>query len=287
MKDLTLKTQPDPLLPRSLTELLNETFGIYGAHLKDFLVLVAIVQVPLGLLLLLHTVFVDPNVRAAMYVSLIASSLGTSAQYGAASTAVGQHYVTGNIKVWDCYKKGVLWRLVSLIWLTAMLAIWFIASFAILGFILALLMPLGNFVLIGTLMLVPFFILMQPVIWLFTSIPAVVTERIRSIPALRRTYRLFSGSQWRIFGIFWVLVLVTLGLAIVITIPFSLLSELYGTEQISTTFITIRFMYNIFVTTIVTPVLIIGGTLLYYDLRVRKEQYNVSTLSQEIGIAAA
>ena len=35
-----------------------------------------------------------------------------------------------------------------------------------------------------------------------------------------------------------------------------------------------------------TPIVFIAGTLLYYDLRVRKEQYDLSALSQEMGTVA-
>jgi hypothetical protein len=62
---------------------------------------------------------------------------------------------------------------------------------------------------------------------------------------------------------------------------------LTGAEPASTTPGAIQNLGSIFVEMIVLPVLFIAGTLLYYDLRVRKEQYNVSALSQEMGIAAA
>jgi hypothetical protein len=57
---------------------------------------------------------------------------------------------------------------------------------------------------------------------------------------------------------------------------------LFGTEQTSTIFVTMQSISSIFVETLVLPVLFIGGTLLYIDLRVRKEQFSVSTLRQEI-----
>ena len=37
---------------------------------------------------------------------------------------------------------------------------------------------------------------------------------------------------------------------------------------------------------VVAPIVFIAGTLLYYDLRVRKEQYDLSALSQEMGTVA-
>ncbi len=34
-----------------------------------------------------------------------------------------------------------------------------------------------------------------------------------------------------------------------------------------------------------TPIAITGATLLYFDLRVRKEDYNLETMADELGIA--
>lgn len=270
--------QPRPdLSPRSLGALLNETFVIYGTHLWRFLALVAVVQIPLGLLLLVVVGVFD---RSALQfaINLIVSSLGTAIVYGAASTAVGQHYVTGGVNIADCYARAS-WRLLSLVWLAALLA----------GGVLAFLSPLlfGGGSLLGVVLLIPMFVALALMIWWFTSIPAVVTEGNRALQALQRTWSLMSGSIWRVVGIFFVLLLVALGLSIVINIPFAVLLGVTGVGLASTTGEAVQGIGSIFVETIVLPVLFIAGTLLYYDLRVRKEQYNVSALSQEMGIAAA
>ena len=276
MEDSMQRPQPD-LSPRSLSALLNETFVIYGTHLWRFLALVAVVQIPLGLLLLVVVGVFD---RSALQfaINLIVSSLGTAIVYGAASTAVGQHYVTGGVNIADCYARAS-WRLLSLVWLAALLA----------GGVLAFLSPLlfGGDSFLGVVLLIPMFVALALMIWWFTSIPAVVTEGNRALQALQRTWSLMSGSIWRVVGIFFVLLLVALGLSIVINIPFAVLLGVTGVGLASTTGEAVQGIGSIFVETIVLPVLFIAGTLLYYDLRVRKEQYNVSALSQEMGIAAA
>lgn len=265
------------LSPRSLGALLNETFVIYGKHFWRFLALVAVVQIPMGLLLLALITVLDRS-AVQFAVTLIVSALGTAIVYGAASTAVGQHYVTGGINITDCYARAA-WRLVSLVWLAAILA----------GVVPVFLSPLlyGGESLTAALLIVPMFASLAILIWWFTSIPAVVTEGRRALQALRRTLGLMSGSMWRVVGIFFVLSLVALGLSIVANLPFAVLLSLTGAEPASTTPGAIQNLGSIFVEMIVLPVLFIAGTLLYYDLRVRKEQYNVSALSQEMGIAAA
>jgi hypothetical protein len=43
---------------------------------------------------------------------------------------------------------------------------------------------------------------------------------------------------------------------------------------------------SIVVGVVVLPVLFTGMTLLYYDLRVRKEHFDLEALTQEMGVAA-
>ena len=59
-----------------------------------------------------------------------------------------------------------------------------------------------------------------------------------------------------------------------------------GTPSIGSGSIVSEFA-SLIVVTITTPLLSIAGTLLYYDLRVRREEYDLATLSQELGLASA
>ena len=86
-------------------------------------------------------------------------------------------------------------------------------------------------------------------------------------------------------GITVVLFLVVLGLRIVVNIPFVILFEGLSIDQVSV----VGQMLANFVATISSiialPVLFIFSTLFYYDLRVRKEEYSLSDMSSETGIA--
>ena len=50
---------------------------------------------------------------------------------------------------------------------------------------------------------------------------------------------------------------------------------------------TVELLGSLLVAVVVPPVGFIAGTLIYYDLRVRKEDYDFATLSQEMGVASA
>ncbi len=80
--------------------------------------------------------------------------------------------------------------------------------------------------------------------------------------------------------------LVILGLIILVTLPFVSL-VLIATSGQSVVALLLYALSRELMYVVVMPVLFIAGTLTYYDLRVRKEQYDIETLSREMGAAAA
>ena len=80
--------------------------------------------------------------------------------------------------------------------------------------------------------------------------------------------------------------LVILGLIILVTLPFVSL-VLIATSGQSVVALLLYALSRELTYVVVMPVLFIAGTLTYYDLRVRKEQYDIETLSREMGAAAA
>lgn len=280
MKDPMQQTQTDLWPERSLIELLNETFVIYGAHLKHFILLVALVQIPLGILLLV-AVHVPARNAVEFVANILIDSLGGALVYGAAITAVSQHYLFGEINIRRCYSR-VTWRILTL----CLLAL-FYATAMFLPSYLSQPNPLlsASDSAMGLFLTIPTALSIIILIWIYPSIPAVMVEGKRAFGALRRTYQLTIGSRWRIVGITFVVALVALGLGIGLFVPFGLL--LFGFDLTPEIERVVFAIAGICINATVLPVLFIAGTLLYYDLRVRKEQYNVSTLSREMGIAAA
>ena len=114
-----------------------------------------------------------------------------------------------------------------------------------------------------------------------------MVEGHKPLEALRRSYALVKGSWWRIFGITLVLWLVVTGLGIVVAILFALIAALAGFEVTSALGTALRFLASLLVEVVVPPIVVIAGTLLYYDMRVRNEKYDLATLSREMGIASA
>ena len=247
---------------------MDETFAIYGRHLRRFIILVAIVQAPVSLVSILLSQVFGGGWAIGLFVVLI-GALATVLVYGAAVHAVGQQYVTGKISIGDCYARA--WhRVLTLVTLTAI----FVSTLVWLLWALS-----GDQPLLASIALVMFI----PVFALLVfggAIQAVVVEGYKATGALRRSFMLIRGNWWRLFGISLVFALGVSGLAILVTIPFAL-AQLDPTSVLSTV---LRDLGGLVVETVALPVLFIGGTLLYYDMRVRKEQFDLSVLSREMGL---
>ena len=255
---------------RGLGEILNQTFVIYGRRFRQFAGLTAVVQVPVTLLALI------PGDGLTTFIVLnIINLFALIAIYGATISGVGQHYVTGDVVVGTCYAR-VLWRMVSMIVLGTILAALTVAV------IMAI--DVQTPLLVSLLFVV---VLVAYLVYLAVAAPVVIVEGYRSLGALRRSYGLVRRSEWRLVGNLAVYLLVAFGLSVVLLLPFLLVSFVAAPD--ATTFVSqaIQIIGSAVVGVIVPPVIFIAATLLYYDLRVRNEDYDVVRLSQEMGLIAA
>ena len=264
------------LRPRNLGGLLDETVAIYVRHLRSFLALVFVVQAPISLVsfAILQTL---GQGWATITVVLVLGLFGALFVYGAIAFAVGLHYVDGAFDIRRCYTVA-WWRIVSLMML-AVIVIPMLVVVVLLG------VSDRSFVIsMALLMAVP---AVAVAIYWSMAIQAVVVEGGKAASALGRSFALIRGSWWRIFGITLVLGLVAIGLSILVNIPFIALSTGAGLDPSTGLGAAVNEVAALIVVTITTPVLFIAGTLLYYDMRVRREKYDLATLSREMGMTSA
>ena len=251
---------PGPLqaLPeRSLGDLLNETFAIYGKRFGRIIGLAALIQVPVGLLGLISA----PGVATFAAIGIV-GLLATVALYAATISAVGQHYVMGEIGIGSAYSR-VWWRVVSL---------------------LSVAVVLTPVLALGAASLVLAF---PAIAVLCIAVPAVVVEGHRPGAALRRVFEIVRGSWLRVSGITLVVLLVMIGLGLLVQAPFAIASYVAAPEGSSALGDVFRFAGSLAARTVAPPVAAIAFTLLYFDLRVRREGYDLRALSLEMGAAAA
>jgi len=191
-----------------------------------------------------------PNVVALLTPGLIDALLALASGFlymlasGAAVHAVAQHYLGRPVSVSQCYRRA--WhRVLSMAVVTVVIVL------ALLGSVVLMIVVVG----------IPLFFFLL-VIWFF-AVEGIMIEDRRLLAALGRSRELVKGSWWRVFSIGIAFVLIILGLSIGASIPSVILSIAAGI--------------------LIFPVALIGRTVVYFDLRVRKEGYNLDVLSSEIG----
>jgi hypothetical protein len=113
---------------------------------------------------------------------------------------------------------------------------------------------------------------------LFTS-QAVIAEDKGPIEAIRRSFDLTKGYFWRTFGIFLLVALLTY---IIQAVPSGILGAIYGALTLRGGGVPDFVQQQIFTSVVsaitlvlVTPFQLIAYTLMYYDLRIRKEGFDL------------
>ena len=109
-------------------------------------------------------------------------------------------------------------------------------------------------------------------------VAAMMAEDIGPIRGLGRSWNLVSGSWWRTFGILlivWVLqVIITYGLFIL----FGVIAALFSTGDFQAALVQVG---GTLLSAVLSPIAYIAITLLYFDLRVRKEGLDLDQLATQ------
>ena len=268
-----MKKAREDLRERSLGGILDETFALYGGQAWRYMGLVAVVRAPLAIAAFALAALVGSG-TAGLMIDIVIWAFGAVAIYAACAWAVGQHYVSGKFDLRACYTRA-WWRAISLGGLGLAAAV----SSAVI-----MLLARGPSTATAVALSAALFVVG---IYLWpTAVQSVVVEGRRTLGALRRSFGLVTGSWWRLGAIAMVVGLVIIGLSILVTLPFVALALMVSADRSPVAMLlftlSVELMY-----VVVMPVVFIAGTLTYYDLRVRKEEYDIETLSREMGAAAA
>ena len=258
------------LNPRNIGDILGDSFRIYGRNFWDLLAISAIVLgvlgvigiiADLGSLSLIMTWWeieaLAGWIIAGLIILVVANILGGILVVGALIHAVSEQYLRQRISIGQAYSFA--WRR-----LWDMLGAGILASLAI-GGIIAVSVVVAAFSWVGWILLVvgSCASIYLMICWIF-ALPAALLEGLGPIAALSRSWGLVKKNWWRVLGITFVVALISGAISAILgMIP--VVGTLLGTI-------------------LVTPIYTIAGTLLYYDLRVRKEEYSLEVLASELHI---
>jgi len=255
---------------RSLGGILSKTFKIYW---RNFLGLMVIVVIPLTVLYALDYVLMTPVINTAemeisslplFFVMLAIFLLVYALMGGALIHAVSEQSLGRTIGVGRAY--GFAWRRLG-----AMIGAQFLAFLVVL--VASIPVIIVAFFLIPLTLGFSFLLVAIPAIyfgvrWAFI-VQAALLEGVDARAALSSSTDLVKGNWWRVFGILLVVGIIVGGVAFILELTVG----------------RIPYAGSVIAGILPTPIVITAATLLYYDLRVRKQGYNLETMAGELGIA--
>ncbi|MBI2302193.1 MAG: hypothetical protein HYU66_25095 [Armatimonadetes bacterium] len=221
---------------------------------------------------LFYAVVVSPAVTGALTVAVSERFLGRPASIASAYRRVFRHLgtlVPSMALVTFPTLLGLLGVLVAVEVLLALGAAWLgaelnVARLAVLSAVAWL--PLALLVILSAW------------VW-FGFVPAAAVLEERGWGSLGRSLELVRGSFRRVFGLFLVLLLLVLLLTAYVRLPSTLLAGMAGLGGGSTLVGTLAMQLGVL---LVDPIRMVGVTLVYYDLRIRKEGFDLQLLAGEL-----
>ena len=127
--------------------------------------------------------------------------------------------------------------------------------------------------------------LIIPAIWLGVAwslaFPVMIAEGQRGTKAMGRSFRLVQNRWWPTFGALFLAFLLQSFIGLVLGIPLGILT--FTSEGDSLVAIFFSMIVNVVASVVTTPFMAAVLVLIYFDLRVRKEGFDLQLLAQGVG----
>jgi hypothetical protein len=258
--------------PRNLLDILGETFKIYKRNPIRLLSIVAIVEMVLKLVWNvpdfsgLKPLTPEGGTESLTHIIpiaillAVASIMGLSLMQGALIHAISEQYLRHSITIGRAFRFA--WERLAALAGAMILALFAITGIVVvsIGFTVSISRDVG-YIFVAAGFCVGLYFMVR---WSFI-LQVALLEGLGPLAALSRSSALVERNWWRVMNMTIVIGIITAGISIILgTIP-----------TIGPTLGSI----------LSTPVFAIGITLLYYDLRVRKEEYDLDMLAGELHIS--
>lgn len=234
-------------------ELFRNAFSLYGKHFGIIVAAFALAGLPA---LAVHYLAQNTKSWEVIIPAMLLEFVATSLAFAAMITVISDICVGVVPNLGRAYRR--MWR-----YLLPLLLAGFLQTVAvILGFALLILPGIAAF------------------IFLMFVTPVVVLEHKTGFSALRRSASLVRNFFWRNFAVLAAMALLAAILGGLLGGTFFLVSAAVGLEK--ATYIHALEILKAVIQMLVLPLGLTLNLLMYYDLRVRKEAYDLEQLTQEL-----
>jgi hypothetical protein len=270
---------PPELRQMGVGQLIDASIRLYLRHWKTFIAISALFMVPLAALSALSQAFLFKQVGATPFSD--PEAVPTFEDFAG---AVGPLMVVVLLSlVITPLLVGALAWAASKIYLGEMPGIGEIVNFAISRFgPLLLVSILSGLAIAGgfLLLIIPGIIFYLRLV--FSPIALVVEDK-RGRRALGRSWALSKGSLGKVFGVVLLIFLISAIVQAIIGFPFGAAGAFFLSQGGVGSGSFLGFVGDALAGTLVTPFSTIAVVLLYFDLRIRKEAFDLTLMAQEIG----
>jgi Membrane domain of glycerophosphoryl diester phosphodiesterase len=295
---------------QAVGELLDSAFTLYRRNVRLILAITAVVQLPLAVFSYIAYQLTGISSATTRLQQLSASGVITSQQLSnvtstlfaliavvlgialvqalvvqpiataAMTRAVGDIYLDQPASLGGAY-RAVGQRLGSVVGVSMLLFGFGILLFAVaFGLVAGAVYALGSSGAAVLVIVAPVAIFLMILVytrWLFAA-PIVMLERAGATAALRRSWQLVRGSTPRVFGITLLVGLITGILGAIVGALLNVITG-FGDENVR---LLLTQLASLVVAVLIQPISFIVVVLLYYDLRIRKEAFDIEMLAANI-----
>jgi hypothetical protein len=110
------------------------------------------------------------------------------------------------------------------------------------------------------------------------SVAALMAEDIGPVKAMSRSWNLVSGQWWRTFGVLLVVAIMQFIIGLALGFLFGIIAGVATSGDLQ---LAVASVGSALLSAVISPIVTIAVTLLYFDLRVRKEGLDLDQLAQQ------
>ena len=269
--------------------MIDAAFTIYKSRFKQLITVSAVIVVPLGIIqaLLLASILTNPEeawpeaIRGLGAVA-IAGLIVTQAATAALTLAVAGAYLNDD-STWQSVLGSAFGRIFTILGASILFALAMLVSIVgLIGGAVIVGAGLGGLgpalaMLVGIVGLIGGAVIVGAGLGVF--MPALMVERIGATASLSRSWGLTSGNRIRVFGTWLVASIIA---SIVNAITGSVLGLAFSTEASA---ILANQLLAIVGAVLTTPFMAAVVVVIYFDLRVRKEGFDLQMLASQVNPA--
>ncbi|MCA9919092.1 MAG: hypothetical protein KC445_14115 [Anaerolineales bacterium] len=263
------------LRPLTIGELFDRSFRLYRKNFGTFLGIVFVTQIPVFLFQIATIAFSSSSISrgGAGVFGPIATLIFTQIGAAALTKAISDTYLGRSTTFRGAFQRmGGTWFTLIFATIAAALVVGGLAiPIALIGFIPIL----GPIIAIFGYI----FIFLIAIVLVSLVPPVVVLEKSGVIASVKRAWALAKLRFWWAFGYLVVLGIMSI---LIISGPTALISALFNTVLTRADFVLQSIIVqtaNLVLTTIFQPIRIAAITLMYFDLRIRFEGFDLMVLS--------